>query len=121
MKKPKLPSRMLIGNVHYQVNELPQHRIDQGVNGDCSNVLYHTIRIDPSLIGAEAIDTLWHETFHAIADVYGIKLSHKQIYQLSNALTHLVRYNPHISNWMEKIDSYADYIMDDDHTMDIEE
>jgi hypothetical protein len=108
MKKPKLPSRILIGNVAYDIAELPQDRIDAGVNGDCSNVLNHTIRIDPNLVGHDAIETVLHEVLHAMEDVYRIKLSHKQVYQLSNALAAMVRYNPHITNWMEKIENYSE-------------
>lgn len=114
VKKPKLPSRILIGNVTYDIQSLPQDRIDAGVNGDCSNVLKHTIRIDPNLFGHEAVETLFHEILHAIEDVYRIKISHKQVYQLSNALAQIIRYNPHIPYWMEKIDSYSEYIMEEE-------
>jgi hypothetical protein len=108
MKKPKLPTRILIGNVDYDIIELPQDRIAAGVDGECSNVFHHTIRIDPNLVGHDAIETLFHETLHAMEDVYRLKLSHKQIYQLSGALAHMVRFNPHITHWMEKIEEAAE-------------
>jgi hypothetical protein len=112
MKKPKLPSHALIGNIRYQIDELPLDKVRQGINGDCSNVLHHKIRIDPNLLGQEAIDTLFHEIFHAITDIYRINLSHKQIYQLSSALAFLMRHNPHIPHWMEKIEAYSEFIME---------
>jgi hypothetical protein len=114
MKKPKLPAHVLIGNVRYQIEDLPFDKVRQGVNGDCSNVLHHKIRIDPELVGEEAIDTLFHEIFHAMVDIYRINLSHKQIYQLSSALAQLVRYNPHIPNWMEKIEAYSEFKMENE-------
>lgn len=110
MKKPKLPSRVLIGNIGYDITELPQDRIDAGVNGDCSSVFNHTIRIDPNIVGHEAIETLFHEMLHAMEDVYRIKISHRQVYQLSKALADMIRHNPQIPYWMEKIELYAEEV-----------
>lgn len=108
MKKPKLPSRILVGNITYNIESLPEDRINAGVNGDCSNVLNHTIRLDPNLTGHDAIETLLHEAFHAIEDIYRIKMTHKQVYKLADALAHLIRHNPHITHWMEQIERYAE-------------
>jgi hypothetical protein len=108
MKKPKLPSRILIGNIDYDIHPLPKEKILAGVNGDCSNVLNHTMRIDPNLTGHDAIETMFHEILHAVEDVYRIKMSHRQVYQLSDALAHMFRFNPHIPYWMQKIEDYSE-------------
>lgn len=115
MKQPKLPDSVLIGNIRYDITPLPQEQREQGVMGDCSSVVNHRIRIDPNLVGHDAVETMFHELLHAVTDVYGVKLSHRQVYQLSTALSFCVRYNPQITVWMDKIDQYAELIAEENN------
>jgi hypothetical protein len=108
MKKPKSPEHVLIGNVRYSIAPLPEDAKEKDVNGRCTNVLHHRIEIDTDQIGADAVDTLMHEMLHAMSDIYRISLSHKQIYQLSNAFADMAEYNPGILYWMMKTIDYAD-------------
>jgi hypothetical protein len=108
MKKPKLPGRILIGNVAYDIKPLPKSDIDRGVDGMCSSVFYHSIYINENQVGVEAVDTMIHEMLHAMQDIYRINLSHKQIYRLADALSHMVDNNPAILHWMQKTVEYAD-------------
>ena len=109
-KLPKLPSNILIGNVRYQIEDLPSEKVMQGVEGECSNVYHHTIRIDPALHGEQATDTLLHECLHAADDIHRLHLSHKQIYRIAAVLAELFAYNPALLHWMQKTNEYSDLL-----------
>jgi hypothetical protein len=108
MKKPKIPTHVLIGNVRYSIEPLPESEKEEGVRGRCSNVLNHRIQIDTDQIGEQAVDTLFHEMLHAMVDVYRMKLSHKQIYKLAGAFSHMASFNPGVLHWMMKTIDYED-------------
>lgn len=109
VKKPKFPTRALIGPVAWQIEERDLR--DRKVYGSCSSIAKHYIHVDTinprQDVEIELIDTLLHELLHAMDDTWRIGLSEKQVSLLAEALEHFLPRNPHITYWVEK---YHDWL-----------
>jgi hypothetical protein len=108
LKKPKFPTRAVIGPVEWQIVETDLSK--RGIYGSCTPVADHTIKIDTSIDRYETLltDTVIHEILHALSDTYRIKLKERQVWQLGVALSHFLPRNPHITHWIEQYDDWLE-------------
>jgi hypothetical protein len=111
MKKPNPPTRVLIGPVEYQIKFDDYTTFSsKHVMASVGNVARHKIRInkDHPDFEVELVDSILHETIHAMDAIYKIGLKEDQVVSLAEALTHLIEYNPHIPYWIDRHQSWLE-------------
>jgi hypothetical protein len=94
--------KVKIGPVTYQISPTTQEQKNKGIAGICSNVWLHSIKLDETQKGVEAIDTLIHEMLHAMNDIKGMKLTHNQIYFLSDCFSTMLKDNPEVRKYINE-------------------
>ena len=92
MKKVKIPSAVKIKNkVIYEIVWIDQFK-NEHTMGECRyDSKQIAIKNDQS--EREKYKTFIHETLHAICEERGIKISHRAIYQLEDALFYILFHN----------------------------
>lgn len=88
----KLPSRVKIKNkVEYEVVLVDEFK-DKLTLGECR---FHArqIAIKKDQSDKELFKCLFHELLHSVCEERGIKISHKAIYQLEDAIYYLLFHN----------------------------
>ena len=80
-----------IGPVNFNIKPLNENEYGI-IDGKCSDPFNHTIQINPELNGMVALETLLHESIHAIEFMRGLKLSERTVgilsYQIALMLAH---------------------------------
>lgn len=96
MKKPPIPPHIKIKNkVVYEVVWVDQFK-DPEVLGEC-RFDSKQIALKIGVSERETYKTLIHEVLHAVEFERGVKLQHKAIYQLEDALFYILFHN----DWSE--------------------
>ena len=97
MKTPRIPARIKIKNkVIYEVVWVESFK-DPDVLGEC-RFEARQIALKKGQSERETLKTVTHEILHAIEYERGIKLSHKSIYQLEDAIYYILFHN----DWSER-------------------
>jgi hypothetical protein len=94
--------KVKIGPVTYQISPTTNDEKIKRIDGCCSNVWAHYIRLSDWQKGTEAVDTFIHEILHALNDIKAIKLSHRQIYHLAEGLTRVLKDNKDLRIWIDE-------------------
>jgi hypothetical protein len=96
MSKINLYNRTIrIGKLDWEINVLPEDQRDE-LHGRCSVPIDATIEINPELESFDELDTLLHETLHAIDSMRQLDLTEELVGKLGHSLATLFVQNP----WM---------------------
>lgn len=87
-------AKIKVGSLIYKVIFVKDLESDEGIplHGTCA-VQKKKIEIDSDHRPETRFITIWHETLHLAADLYGIGLSENQISGLATVITELLKEN----------------------------
>ena len=90
--------KLRIGPLNWDIKELPDEECLK-LDGKCSVPIDASIYINPNLKGMEALETLLHESIHAIDGMRNLKLKEEIVGKLGYSIALLLYQNKWILNY----------------------
>jgi len=92
--------KIRIGKLDWDINILPESERDE-LHGRCSVPMDSMIEINPEIDAFDELDTLLHETLHAIDGMRHLKLSEAIVGKLGYSLALLFVQNPWLIKYID--------------------
>ncbi len=95
---------ILVGPLNYAYDESPDLRAPsgRGIFGWCDTTR-QAILAEQNMYPARKLACRWHETLHAVANDYGIRLSEQTVATLAMVITQILRDNPEMRGADESV------------------